>query len=301
MEGVSIHGLPPVTLDESYARCRALAKRHGTSYYWATMALPRFKRHHVWALYAFCRCADDIVDETGTATVAERAEALAAFGRQFHADLAAGGSEHPVLKAVVHTVRAFGIDPDCFRRFLRSMEMDLSVASYRSWDDLLVYMDGSAAVIGEMMLPILEPRSDAVARPRARDLGLAFQLTNFLRDVGEDLDRGRVYIPCDDLAHFGADPHTRVVDDAWRDLMRFQIERCRRLYASADLGIAELPPASAACVRAARILYARILDEIERADFDVFTTRARVATWRKAQLVARLTASSRRASGRGCS
>ena len=297
MDDVSRHGLAPVTLDESYARCRVLARRHGTTYYWSTMALPRVKRHHVWALYAFCRCADDIVDEVGPATDAARTEVLAEFRRQFFADLAAGRSDHPVLKAVVHTVQAFGIDPDCFRHFLDSMEMDLSIASYESWDHLLVYMDGSAAVIGEMMLPILEPRSHAVAQPRARDLGLAFQLTNFLRDVGEDLGRGRVYLPRDDLARFGADPRTRSVDDAWRALMRFEIDRCRRLYASADLGIAELPPASAACVRAARILYSRILDEIERADFDVFTSRARVSAWRKAQQVARLVVSSRRANG----
>lgn len=290
-----MNGRATITLDESYARCRALARRHGTTYYWSTKALPRVKRHHVWALYAFCRYADDIVDHRGSASDEARAEALTVFGRRFFADVDAGRSDDPMLKAVVHTVRAFGIDPDCFRRFLRSMEMDVSIAGYDTWDDLLGYMDGSAAVIGEMLLPILEPRSEAAARPHARDLGLAFQLTNFLRDVGEDLDRGRIYIPREDLARFGADPRTRTVDDRWRAVMRFEIERCGRLYESADLGIAQLPPSSAACVQAARILYSRILEEIEKADYDVFTSRARVATWRKAQQVARLVVSSRRA------
>jgi phytoene synthase len=275
-----------VTLEESYACCRALNKRYGTTYYWSTWALPPVKRHHVWALYAFCRYADDIVDDLGDTSIDARADAIACFGDRFFADLASGSSAHPILKAVVHTVRAFGQDPDCFGRFLRSMTMDLSIATYDTWDDLLVYMDGSAAVIGEMMLPILEPRSPE-ARPHARDLGLAFQLTNFLRDVGEDLDRGRVYLPQEDLARFGADPSARKADHAWRTLAAFEIRRCRALYASADVGIAMLPPASARCIRAARVLYSRILDRIEANDFDVFGSRARVPTLEKAAVVAR--------------
>jgi phytoene synthase len=275
-----------LTLEQSYARCRALSKRHGTTYFWSARVLPSVKRHHVWALYAFCRYADDIVDDLGPAPLAARRDALDRFGQRFFTDLGAGHSEDPVLRAVVHTVNAFQIDTGCFRRFLRSMEMDLVIAGYETWDDLLVYMDGSAAVIGEMMLPILEPRSEA-ARPRARKLGLAFQLTNFLRDVGEDLDRGRVYLPAEDLDRFGTDPRQRVVDDGWRELMRFEIARCRDLYAAADLGIADLPPASARCVLAARVLYAGILDRIERAEYDVFSSRARVPAWRKAAVVAR--------------
>ena len=119
------------TLDESYALCRELNKRYGTTYYWSTFVLPRVKRHHVWALYAFCRHADDIVDDLGPTTVEVREKALAAFGERFFADLAAGTSDDPVLKAVVHTVRAFDIDPDCFDRFLRSMSMDLTVSRLR--------------------------------------------------------------------------------------------------------------------------------------------------------------------------
>ena len=124
------------------------------------------------------------------------------------------------------TVRRWDIDPDCFRRFLRSMAMDLTVDRYATWDDLCGYMDGSAAVIGEMVLPILEPLDPAATEP-ARTLGVAFQLTNFLRDVGEDLDRGRVYLPQDDLARFGADPWSRRVTPEWEALMRFEIDRAR--------------------------------------------------------------------------
>jgi phytoene synthase len=276
------------TLDESYAQCRQIAKRYGTTYYWATYALPRVKRHHVWALYAFCRYADDIVDNVeDSATIGERADALAAFGKRFFADWHAGDSEDPILRAVVHTVRAFGHDPEMFHRFLTSMTMDLSVRRYETWDDLLVYMDGSAAVIGEMMLPLLEPTSPGALEP-ARSLGNAFQLTNFLRDVEEDLRLGRVYLPQEDLARFGTDPHRRRVDDAWVDLMRFEIARCRSLYAEADRGIARLPPSSARCVRAARVLYSRILERIERQHYDVFTARARVPTWEKLATVGRL-------------
>ena len=276
-----------VTLDDSYGRCRALNKRFGTTYYWSTFVLPRVKRHHVWALYAFCRYADDIVDDLGPVEADIREKALADLGDRFFADLDAGRSDDPVLKAVVHTVRAFDIDPDCFRRFLHSMAMDLTVTSYATWDDLLGYMDGSAAVIGEMMLPILEPTTDDALEP-ARDLGNAFQLTNFLRDVAEDLDRGRVYLPQEDLVRFSADPSRRRVDDGWRDLMRFEIDRARALYRSADRGLAMLPPASARCISSARTLYAEILDRIEAADYDVFATRATVPTIRKATLAGRL-------------
>jgi phytoene synthase len=275
------------SLDRSYARCRELNKRYGTTYYWSSLVLPPEKRRHVWAVYAFCRHADDIVDDLGTASVAERAIALDALGRRLFSDLAAGASDDPVLEAVVHTIRTVGHDPEAFRRFLRAMAMDLDVVSYDTYEDLFGYMDGSAAVIGEMMLPILEPTSPD-ALPHARDLGFAFQFTNFLRDVGEDLDRGRVYLPQEDLARFGADPWRREVDDAWRDLMRFEIARCHELYASADVGIRMLPPRSAACVGAARRLYAQILDRIESADFDVFRRRATVPTWRKVTTAARL-------------
>lgn len=277
-----------VTLDESYARCRELNKRYGTTYYWSTKVLPRVKQHHVWALYAFCRYADDIVDDLGPVSVERRADALADFGNRFFLDLAAGRSDDPVLKAVVHTVKAFDIDPDCFRRFLRSMTMDLTVAAYETWDDLLVYMDGSAAVIGEMMLPILEPlRPEATAH--ARDLGNAFQLTNFLRDIAEDLDRNRQYVPQEDLRRFGVDLTARRCTPEFVELMRFEIARCRELYVSADLGLAMLPTESAKCIGAARVLYGRILDKIEQQHYDVFAKRARVSTAEKALMVAKLT------------
>jgi 15-cis-phytoene synthase len=267
----------PTALEASYEICQDLHRRHGTTYYWAARLLPRPKRPHVHALYGFCRYADEIVDDLGPAPVAERAAALADLGDRFARDLVRGSSDDPVLAALVHTVVTLEIDPEAIERFLRAMAMDLHVTGYDTWDDLCVYMDGSAAVIGEMMLPVLEPLDPAAFGP-ARDLGIAFQLTNFLRDVGEDMARGRVYLPAEDLDRFGADPWRREVTPAWRALMRFEIARARRLYESADRGIALLPPRSAACVRTARVLYSRILERIEDNGYDVFSTRARVST-----------------------
>jgi 15-cis-phytoene synthase len=278
----------PRELVGAYAECRRLTRRHGTTYYWATQLLPRRQRHHVHALYGFCRHADDIVDELTDRPVSERAAALAALGDRLRSAFAGASvdpSADPVVAAVARTAIERGIDPECFDRFLRSMAMDLTVTRYETWDDLCVYMDGSAAVIGEMMLPILKPLDGAAVGP-ARDLGLAFQLTNFLRDVGEDLDRGRVYLPAVDLDRFAAEPCARQVTPAWRDLMRFEIARNRELYDSAGAGLALLPPWSARAIATARTLYARILDEIEANDYDVFARRARVSTARKLAVAA---------------
>ncbi len=130
----------PVTLEQSYAECRRLNREFGTTYYWATYALPRIKRHHVHALYGFCRFADEIVDDPAFGTTDERARALSAFGDRFFADLDEGRSEDLVLKAVIHTIRAFDLDPDLFVRFMRSMTMDLTVGSYETYDDLMTYV-----------------------------------------------------------------------------------------------------------------------------------------------------------------
>jgi phytoene synthase len=276
-------------LEEGYRRCAAITRRHGTTYYWGTLLLPAEQRRHVYAVYALCRLADDIVDAPG-ATSSPRAATtearLSEFAEDFRRVASGGPTADPVTAAIGHSVRECGIDEGCFSRFFRAMAQDLTQCTYATWGELLDYMDGSAAVIGEMMLPVLEPSSPAALEP-ARALGLAFQLTNFLRDVGEDLGRGRVYLPQEDLSRFGADPWARQVTPAWRELMRFEVERNRELYREADGGIPLLPPASARCISAARTLYARILERIERQDYDVFSGRARVPTWRKAGMVAR--------------
>jgi 15-cis-phytoene synthase len=279
----------PSELRPAYACCRHLTRSHGTTYFWATQLLPARCRPHVYALYGFCRHADDTVDDIYERPVTDRANALGRLGDSLRQAMSGGAPDpapDPVVAAAAHTATTYRIELDCFERFLAAMAMDLTAATYPTWDSLLDYMDGSAAAIGEMMLPILEPLDMAATEP-ARALGLAFQLTNFLRDVGEDLDRGRVYLPQDDLDRFGAEPATRHVTDAWRNLMRHEIRRARELYDRADDGIAALPAWSARSITAARVLYASILDEIEANDYDVFTQRARVSTGRKLLITAR--------------
>lgn len=283
-------------LAQGYSRAEQITRRHGRTYYWGTRLLSPQQQRDVHAVYALCRVADDLVDEpdapwegTGIPPSGDPGERLDWFERRFFADLDAGRSEDPLLAAVVDTVRRRGIARECFERFFASMRLDLTRTTWASWEELRDgYMDGSAAVIGEMMVPVLEPRPEhhADAVRAARALGDAFQLTNFIRDVGEDLDRGRVYLPQDELAAHGADPWARTVTPAWRVFLAAQIERNRALYREAEAGIALLPPASARCVATALRMYREILDQVEAADYDVFTERRRVSTGRKVALLA---------------
>jgi 15-cis-phytoene synthase len=281
----------PDTLTAAYERCRQLNRRHGTSYYLATRLLPGWKRPHVHALYGFARYADEIVDAfDASAHPAQRATALADWGDRFFAALAEPQCADPVLAAVVHTVRSFGIDPADFRAFLTSMAMDLTVTSYASYRDLLGYMEGSAAAIGTMMLPVLEAPDLAWAREPARQLGLAFQLTNFIRDVGEDLRRGRIYLPMADLARFGvtaADLARAEPTPAVRQLLAFECDRARGHYRAALPGVDLLVPSSRPCIRAALELYGGILGEIERSGFRVLRRRVRLSRARRAAIFAR--------------
>ena len=272
----------PTDLTAGYAECARLTRAYGTTYFWGAILLPKPQRRHVHAVYALCRLADDIVDAEGATQFSPAAtrRALTDFRAGFRSALD-GHPPDATLAAIAHSVHECGIEVECFDRFFSAMAMDLDIAGYDTWDDLCGYMEGSAAVIGEMMLPVLQPLTPAAREP-ARALGLAFQLTNFLRDVGEDLGRGRVYLPTEDLDRFGASPWPGEVDDAWRELMAFEIARNRELYAQAATGVAMLPPRSARCVATALKLYSQILDRIEARDYDVFSDRARVPTWRKA-------------------
>ncbi|TRY18190.1 phytoene/squalene synthase family protein [Tessaracoccus rhinocerotis] len=268
-------------LEAGYRRCAELTRRHGTTYFWGALLLPREQRRDVHTVYALCRLADDIVDEPEKVDLSvprdgTPAERLATFRTWFFDALAAGSSDEPVMAAIVDSIRRRGTDPECFGRFFDAMAADLVQDTWPTWDALSNgYMEGSAAVIGEMMLPVLEPYTPEAMEP-ARALGKAFQLTNFLRDVDEDLDRGRVYLPREDLERFGADPWLRRVTPQWRELMAFEVARNRALYDDARPGLAMLPPASRRCVGTALVLYSRILDRIEAAEYDVFAGRIRV-------------------------
>ncbi|MEU8353539.1 phytoene/squalene synthase family protein, partial [Streptomyces sp. NPDC048845] len=194
-------------LRAAYQRCRELNARHGKTYFLATRLLTAPQRPAVHALYGFARWADDIVDDTDSRlTPGQRDRALTELDAQLRSALRHGHGGHPVITALADTARRYRIDPRHFTDFMRSMRMDLHITGYRSLEDLHTYMHGSAAVIGLQVLPVLGtvvPRAEAA--PHAASLGISFQLTNFLRDVGEDLDRGRVYLPGDRLAAHGVD------------------------------------------------------------------------------------------------
>ena len=264
-----------MTLEASYAACRALNAQHGRTYFLATRLLPEASRPAVHALYAFARVADDLVD-----------------GPSASLD---GLWDHPVVPAFRDTVARYEIPWEHVEAFLASMEQDLRVSSYATWEDLLGYTYGSAAVIGLMLLPVLGTAvSEELAAPYAADLGHAFQLTNFLRDVGEDLDRGRLYLPLEDLDRFGvtrSELEARVLDERVRALLRFEIERARGLYCSAAQGIRLLSVAARPCVETAFTLYGGILDEIEKSDFPVLTRRVAVGPVKRLRVALRALAS----------
>ncbi|MEW9548324.1 phytoene/squalene synthase family protein [Nonomuraea sp. NPDC050783] len=279
-----------MTLTASYERCRRLHARYGRSYYLATLLLPAWKRRHVHALYGFARYADEIVDSF--TMTADRGLALDDLCVRTARGLAGEPVADPVLPAFLHTVRSFGVARRDVDAFLASMRADLSVTGYATYDDLLGYMEGSAAVIGTMMLPVLEalPGEEEAAREPARQLGLAFQLTNFLRDVAEDHARGRVYLPAEDLARFGVQPADLGrprTGRAVRELLAFEAGRAREHYRAAVPGIDLLVASSRPCVRAAVELYGGILVEIERGGFAVLEQRVRVPRRRKAAAFAR--------------
>jgi 15-cis-phytoene synthase len=271
-------------LDASYRYCEDLHRRHGRTYYLATRMLPAWKRRHVHALYGFTRYTDELVDTVDGTTLDERRTLLNRWRTRFAAALGGELMDDPVLPAFLHTVRMFDLDLHDVASFFRSMEMDLTVTEYDTYDDLLDYMEGSAAAIGSLMLPILGAYEIDEAREPARQLGLAFQLTNFIRDVNEDLDRGRIYLPLKDLADFGvtpADLRERVATGPIRALIAFEAERARKHYVKAAKGIPMLAPSSQRCIRTAYRLYGEILHEVAKADFDVFTRRATVPSGRR--------------------
>jgi 15-cis-phytoene synthase len=267
-------GILDPELRASYERCRRLNSQHGKTYYLATLLLPPGKRPFVHALYGLARYADEFVDSLAD----PRPEALQPWGERLLADLKRGSSDDPVGRAAVDTLRRWGIPVEHVEAFLASMAMDLTVSSYETFEDLRGYMYGSAAVIGLQMVPILEPLSPR-ADDRARALGEAFQLTNFIRDVAEDFQRGRIYLPLEDLARFRVTREDLALgypSERVRELIRFEVARCRDIYAYAAPGIRLLHPTSRDCMRTAFVLYAGILDEVENAGYDVLTRRVSV-------------------------
>jgi phytoene synthase len=285
-------GVMDPSLREAYRQCREINARDGKTFFLATRLLAPAQRPAVHALYGFARRADDILDEFDDSRGDEvRAQQLQQFSTQLFNSLVENQAtaDDPTLTAVVHTARRYDIGWQLFDDFLASMRMDLTVTDYPDRPSLERYMYGSAEVIGLQMLPILGtvgPREDAA--PAAAALGKAFQLTNFLRDVDEDLDRGRVYLPADELAAHDVDRDVltwcqtnRRIDARVRRALQEQHAITRRVYAAARPGVAQLAPASRPCVETALKLYSEILDQIEEMDFEIFSQRASVGKGRR--------------------
>jgi phytoene synthase len=288
-------GITDPALRAAYTRCRQLNARHGRTYFLATRLLPVERRSAVHALYGFARWADDIVDDVDRdRTPDERDRTLGRLESDLAHQLHTGGAGEPVVRAVADTAARYDIAHSLFSEFLASMRADLTVTDYPTYADLRTYMHGSAAAIGLQMLPVLGtvvPREEAA--PHAAALGVAFQLTNFLRDVGEDLDRGRVYLPADLLAAHGVDRpllewsrRTGCQDRRIRAALVAVEVMTRGVYRAAEPGIAMLDPRVRPCIRTAFTLYGGILDAIAEQDYAVLHTRAVVPRGRRAATAA---------------
>ncbi|HEY8966634.1 MAG TPA: phytoene/squalene synthase family protein [Candidatus Methylacidiphilales bacterium] len=284
-------------LTASYDACRAITRRHAKSFHLASRLLPRAKRREAWAVYAFCRVADDAVDLLPVET--DRAHALAPARAVLDWVYEAGPQppDAPWAAAFRDTCLRHAIPRGYFDGLLKGISLDCGgPVRIANWAELDLYCHHVASLCGLVMTRLFVPKEaiDDRLLEQAAALGTAMQLTNILRDVGEDLDRDRIYLPAYDLAKFGlseADFHafraSGKIDDRFRSLMRFQIARAREWYVQADAGIARLPAdGTRRTVWTMRLLYAAILDEIERNDYEVFTRRARVGGWRKLSLLA---------------
>lgn len=273
------------------AICRRIHRKYGTTYYFSTLRLPRRIRWQTHALYAFVRIADEWVDNPGALTLDERRGRLRDWRNQLLKAVDGVAPTDPVMRAFADVLIESKMPIEEPLLFLDSMEMDLTTDRYATFEDLRAYMRGSAAAVGIMMCHVLgADRSDPLLHA-ARSLGDAMQLTNFLRDVGEDALRGRIYLPSEDLEAFGVREHDildRRTSPEFRQMMKFQIARARALYEIADGGIPLLPRESQRGVKLARVLYSRILDKLENQDFDPFVKRARTSKLEKLLAVASL-------------
>jgi 15-cis-phytoene synthase len=276
-------------LHEAYRYCRRVTNRHAKTFSIAAHFLPAHKREACYAVYAFCRYMDDIADRilSGENALQARMQQLTLWEEDMRAATLGEHRDHPVLLAWGDTVQRFHIPWEYAQTLIDGVRSDLVFTRMRTFDELEVYCYKVASVVGLMTARIFEfDRMEALEH--ARDLGTAMQLTNILRDVGEDMRNGRIYIPTDDLAAFGLDDddiRAARVDTRFRSMMRFQIARARAFYARADQGIPMLHPDSQLTVQLMSSNYRRILDVIERNDYDVFTRRASLSFAAKAAVI----------------
>ena len=260
--------------------CQQKAVQSGSSFYYSFLFLPPERRRAITALYAFCREVDDVVDEVESADVAR---IKLAWWRQEIAAVFGGTPQHPVARALQPVVKAFPLPQEHFQTVIDGMAMDLERSRYLDFAELLVYCHRVAGVVGLMSAEIFGATA-AATRDYARDLGIAFQLTNIIRDVGEDARRGRIYLPQDELARFGVAPSSLLRhqdSEGFRALMTHQVTRAREWYRRA---LDVLPKEDRKAQRAGLIMaaiYRKLLDEIEASGFCVLDQRIALTPLRK--------------------
>ncbi len=277
--------------ESDFAECRRLHRAYGTTYYLASLGFPPAVRRRVDALYGFVRVPDEWVDNPGDLTLADRISHLDNWRSELLAGLGDIRPRHPALRAFCDVAREAGLTPEEPLRFIEAMRQDLTVGRYATYDDLELYMRGSAAAVGLMMCELLGAPETESAKSAAMALGRAMQLTNFLRDVAEDAARGRIYLPREDLDAFGVNEWqvlSGVATPETRRLVEFEIARARRLYDEARAGIPLLPGFARRPVLLAAVLYSRILDRIEASGCEVYAGRARTTRTEKLAVAARV-------------
>lgn len=279
-------------LSPLYRQAAAATAAGSKSFYFATRFFPRDLARAAHAVYWFCRYTDDLVDECDTIESGRRD--LEAWTEELlRASRSISNTAHPVLQVFLHTAALYEIPLEFAFELIEGMRMDLNGTSYRNFEELRLFCYRVASVVGLMMCYVIgfeEARDRARALPHAIDLGIAMQLTNILRDVGEDLQRGRIYLPSDEMARFGygeEDLRSHVRNDSFRRLMQFQVERTRLYYAHGNAGIRMLNTGGRFAVKVASDVYREILVRVEKSDFDVFERRAVVPPAQKYWLTAR--------------
>lgn len=273
-----------VLVKEGLEQCRRITKKYGTSFYFATQFFPDEVQKGIYAIYAFARIPDEIVDDPDNRDREEALRKLEAWKRKWLAATDSGTSDDPVMAAIVYIFEKYGISVETGEAFLKSMFMDKEKYAYETYKELENYMYGSAAVIGLMVTRVVGYHSEE-AFPYAEKLGYAFQLTNFLRDIREDCeDLGRIYMPQDELQESGLshdDIRAKVYDERFVEFMKSQIARNREVYRAARPGIRLLKWRGRLAVKISYVLYQGILDEIERVDYNVYLGRVRTSFKRK--------------------
>lgn len=272
-----------IALEQSIALCRQVTAKHAKTFYLGSLLLPEPKRHAIWAIYAWLRLTDELVDGLPAATTTH--ETLDEWTAQMERMFSEGIPTSDTDVALVDTIETFQLPVEPFREMLLGQRMDLERDRYETWEDLRLYCYRVAGTVGEMSSAIMGFAPGQHAMEEAIALGMAMQLTNILRDVGEDARRGRIYLPIEDLKRFDyseQDLFDYAIDRRWMDLMKFEIQRARDLYAQAESGIAALQKDSRWPVWASLMLYRQILRAIERNKYQVFRTRAYVSNLNKA-------------------